>query len=97
MQGGSLRLTTISLSHSRMAKRPAPDGSDAVPQTYEDALAELERLVADMEGGQLPLDRLVEGYRRGAELLGFCRGRLQAVEEQVKVLEQGQLKPWIAG
>jgi len=83
-----------------MAKRPSPDGTDSVPQTYgtyEEALAELERLVADMEGGQLPLDRLVEGYRRGAELLGFCRSRLQAVEEQVKVLEQGQLKPWIAG
>jgi exodeoxyribonuclease VII small subunit len=99
-QAGSPRLTTISLSHFRMAKRPAPDATDATPQTYgtyEEALAELERLVADMEGGQLPLDRLVEGYRRGAELLDFCRSRLQTVEEQVKVLEQGQLKPWIAG
>jgi exodeoxyribonuclease VII small subunit len=67
------------------------------PESYEDALAELERLVADMEGGQLPLARLVEGYRRGAELLGYCRSRLDAVEAQVKVLEEGQLKPWIAG
>ena len=67
------------------------------PESYEDALAELERLVADMEGGQMPLDRLVEGYKRGAELLGYCRGRLDAVEQQVKVLEDGQLKPWIAG
>jgi exodeoxyribonuclease VII small subunit len=49
-----------------------------------------------MEGGQLPLDRLLEGYRRGADLLGFCRGRLQAVEQQVQVLEEGQLKPWAA-
>lgn len=82
----------------RMAKKTAtPTPPLAPPENYEDALAELERLVADMEGGQLPLDRLVEGYRRGAELLGYCRGRLDAVEEQVKVLEQGQLKPWIAG
>ena len=64
--------------------------------TYEDALAELERLVAAMEGGQLPLDRLLESYKRGAELLGFCRARLEAVEQQVKVLENGELKPWIA-
>jgi exodeoxyribonuclease VII small subunit len=47
-----------------------------------------------MEGGQLPLDQLLDSYRRGADLLNFCRGRLQAVEEQVKLLEDGQLKPW---
>ena len=79
-----------------MAKRNSPPSTAAPPESYEDALAELERLVADMEGGQMPLDRLVEGYRRGAELLGYCRSRLEAVEAQVKVLEQGQLKPWMA-
>jgi exodeoxyribonuclease VII small subunit len=46
-----------------------------------------------MEGAPLPLDRLLESYRRGAQLLEYCRARLQAVEQQVKVLEQGQLKP----
>jgi exodeoxyribonuclease VII small subunit len=65
------------------------------PATYEDALTELERLVAAMEAGQLPLDQLLQSYRRGAELLGFCRSRLDAVEQQVKVLEEGQLKPWV--
>jgi exodeoxyribonuclease VII small subunit len=40
----------------------------------------------------LPLDRLLDSYRRGAQLLEFCRARLQAVEQQVKVLDQGQLK-----
>ena len=68
----------------------------AVPASYEDALGELDRLVAAMEAGQLPLDRLLESYKRGAELLNFCRTRLEAVEQQVKVLEDGQLKPWAA-
>jgi exodeoxyribonuclease VII small subunit len=66
------------------------------PASYEQALAELDRLVQQMEGGQLPLDQLLDGYRRGADLLAFCRGRLQAVEEQVKLLEDGQLKTWTA-
>ncbi len=66
----------------------------AQPASYEAALGELDRLVVAMEAGQLPLDRLLDNYRRGAELLAFCRGRLEAVEQQVKVLEDGQLKPW---
>ena len=60
----------------------------AAPTSYEDALAELERLVQAMEGGQMPLDRLLDSYRRGAELLQMCRQRLQAVEEQVKLLDE---------
>ena len=66
----------------------------AQPASYEAALGELDRLVVAMEAGQLPLDRLLDNYRRGAELLAFCRGRLEAVEQQVMVLEDGQLKPW---
>jgi exodeoxyribonuclease VII small subunit len=75
-----------------MPRSPAPKE----PASYEQALAELDRLVQQMEGGQLPLDQLLDGYRRGADLLAFCRGRLQAVEEQVKLLEDGQLKTWTA-
>lgn len=67
-----------------------------VPASYEAALSELERLVAAMEGGQMPLDGLLQSYERGAELLTFCRSRLDAVEQQVQKLEDGQLKPWIS-
>jgi len=80
-----------------MAKTPSTATAAALPTTYEEALAELERLVATMEGGQLPLDGLLTSYQRGAELLNFCRTRLEAVETQVKVLEGGQLKPWADG
>jgi exodeoxyribonuclease VII small subunit len=72
---------------------PSPELA-AKPATYVDALGELERLVAAMEAGQLPLDQMLQSYQRGAELLNFCRARLDAVEQQVKVLEDGQLKPW---
>ena len=77
-----------------MAKTSPTAITAAVPPSYEDALGELDRLVAAMEAGQLPLDRLLESYKRGAELLTFCRTRLEAVEQQVKVLEDGQLKAW---
>jgi exodeoxyribonuclease VII small subunit len=64
------------------------------PADYESALRELEQLVARLEGGQLALDQLLGSYQRGTELLAFCRDRLAAVENQIKVLEGGELKPW---
>ncbi len=76
-----------------MARTPK-ETSSADPSSYEAAVAELEQLVAAMEGGQMPLERLLDNYQRGAVLLDYCRGRLKAVEEQVKVLEDGQLKSW---
>jgi exodeoxyribonuclease VII small subunit len=77
-----------------MAKTSSSIPAPAAPSSYEEAIGELDRLVAAMEAGQLPLDGLLESYKRGAELLGFCRARLDAVEQQVKILEDGQLKAW---
>jgi exodeoxyribonuclease VII small subunit len=71
-----------------------PKASNTPPASYEAALEELEQLVGLIESGQLPLEQLLAGYERGAELLKFCRDKLQAVEEQIKVLDAGALKPW---
>ena len=77
------------------ASPPIPPVHPA-PASYEAALKELEALVADMEAGQLPLAQLLIGYQRGAELLAYCRAQLDAVEQQIKVLDNGVLKPWTA-
>lgn len=66
------------------------------PSSYEDALQELEQLVARIESGQMPLEQLLAGYQRGAALLAFCRERLEAVQNQIQVLEGGALQPWVA-
>ncbi len=78
-----------------MAKStPTPTPAPAVPATYEAALQELEGLISSLESGQLPLDQLLAGYQRGAQLLAFCKNKLEAVESQIKVLEGTELKPW---
>ncbi|MBC7710379.1 MAG: exodeoxyribonuclease VII small subunit [Rhizobacter sp.] len=64
------------------------------PQTFESALEALEKLVADLEGGKLPLADSLAAYKRGAELLKFAQGELALVEQQVKVLEGDVLKPF---
>lgn len=65
-----------------------------LPKSYDAALRELEDLVSQLDAGQLPLEELLDRYRRGAELLNFCRSRLEAVEQQIKVLEGDNLQPW---
>lgn len=64
------------------------------PKDYESAVAELESIVREMETGQLPLETSLAAYKRGAELLQFCRQQLAAAEQQVKILENGALKPF---
>ena len=71
-----------------------PKAPSKPPASYEAALQELEELTSLIESGQLPLEQLLAGYERGAELLKFCRDKLQAVENQIKVLDEGTLKPW---
>ncbi|MCO5102582.1 MAG: exodeoxyribonuclease VII small subunit [Burkholderiaceae bacterium] len=68
----------------------------AEPASYESALEELEQLVARIESGQMPLEQLLSGYQRGAALLAYCRARLEAVQDQIKVLDAGQIQPWTA-
>lgn len=64
--------------------------------SFEAALAELEQVVADMEAGQLPLDDALAAYKHGTELLQHCRGRLEDAQQQVRVLEEGTLKNFVA-
>lgn len=93
----SMTSPTTPQSTKPSAKSPAKTGvSSDVAASYEAALDELEQLVAQLDAGQLPLDQLLSRYQRGAELLAFCRTRLEAVDNQIKVLEGGEIKPWNA-
>jgi exodeoxyribonuclease VII small subunit len=75
-----------------MSKAPKSQQSESPPQSLEAALPELEKIVSSMEEGELPLERSLAAYKRGAELLKYCQGALQDAQQQVKVLEDGILK-----
>jgi exodeoxyribonuclease VII small subunit len=66
--------------------------SSEAPVSFEAALAELEEIVATMEGGQLPLKDSLAAYQRGAALLQYCQAALKDALQQVEVLEKGVLK-----
>jgi exodeoxyribonuclease VII small subunit len=70
---------------------PTPGKSPDQP-SFEAALAELEKIVASMEAGQMPLEQSLAAYKRGAELLKLCQSALQDAQQQVKILEENVLK-----
>jgi len=69
-----------------------PAKSAAEP-SFEKALAELESIVARMEDGGLSLEQSLAAHKRGLELARQCRERLDAAQQQVRVLEGEVLKP----
>jgi exodeoxyribonuclease VII small subunit len=71
-------------------------GKTQKSQGFEAAMVELEQIVADMEAGKLSLEDSLVAYKRGAELLSFCRTRLEDAQQQVRVLEDGVLKDFSA-
>lgn len=68
---------------------PASD-KDSLALSFEQAFAELESIVAQMESGQMQLEASLEAYKRGNVLLAFCQQSLADVEQQVKILNERQ-------
>jgi exodeoxyribonuclease VII small subunit len=69
-----------------------PSGETA-KLNFEQALAELEKIVARMESGELSLEDSLATHKRGLELARFCQQKLEVAQQQVKVLEGEVLKP----
>lgn len=68
----------------------AEDGLRPVAElTFEAALAELERVVGQLESGNVPLEESIALYARGAELKTYCEDKLKAAEARVAEITQG--------
>ncbi|MCY1127681.1 exodeoxyribonuclease VII small subunit [Frigidibacter sp. RF13] len=58
--------------------------SDIAAMTFEAAMAELERVVRDLESGNVELEKSIALYERGAALKAHCEAKLKAAEERVE-------------
>lgn len=54
------------------------------PTNYEQAMAELENIVAKVENNEMNIDDLTAQLSRAQQLIKFCRERLLKTEEEVK-------------
>jgi exodeoxyribonuclease VII small subunit len=67
--------------------------TDIAALSFEAALAELERIVGQLESGQAPLEQSIELYERGAALKAHCEKRLEAARLRVEKIVVGPQGP----
>jgi exodeoxyribonuclease VII small subunit len=65
---------------------PENDPGDKPVETFESCLDELEKVVRELEGGDLPLERSLELFERGMSLSDACRKQLEEAETRVDML-----------
>lgn len=68
-----------------MADQPA----DIAALSFEDALAELDRIVRQLEGGAIKLDESIAAYERGALLKAHCEAKLKEAQAKVDRISLG--------
>ncbi len=61
-----------------------PNNDDVKAMSFETALAELEKIVATLEGGKAPLAESIAIYERGEALKGHCETLLKAAEARIE-------------
>jgi exodeoxyribonuclease VII small subunit len=70
-----------------------PNNDDVKAMSFETALAELETIVARLEGGKAPLQESINIYERGEALKSHCEGLLKAAEARIEKITLKNGKP----
>jgi len=78
----------MATKHTPAVGEAAPDGSVSEP-SFEQALRELESIVAQLEQGDLTLEQAMALHARGQELAALCSGRLEQAELKVRQIDAG--------
>jgi exodeoxyribonuclease VII small subunit len=66
-----------------LARKPRQDGP---PPAFDEALEQVEQIIARIESGEIGLEKSIAEYERGAALIRACRETLQRAEQRIKDL-----------
>lgn len=65
---------------------PAARKKEEEPKSFEDAMARLDAIVAELEEDKLPLEQMLSRYEEGVALARFCGEKLEAAEQKVRLI-----------
>lgn len=64
------------------------DINEICAKSFEEAVAELEQIVARLEKGDIPLEESITSFQKGIELSRYCASRLDEAEKKISILLQ---------
>jgi exodeoxyribonuclease VII small subunit len=65
-----------------------PANQQTPPANFEAALSEIERILHEIESGEVGLEQSLQKYERGNFLIQYCRGVLTSAEKQIEQLHK---------
>ncbi len=68
-------------------------GMEAEKVTFEDSLRKLERLVGEMESGELPLDEMMKRFEEGRTLVASCTTELESIRQRIEKVVSAPNEP----
>lgn len=91
---------TANWNPAATAAEPRAEGSEQAPDdvagmSFEQALGELERIVQELERGQLELDAAIKAYERGSQLKAHCTTKLREAQlrvERISLASDGKVQ-----
>ncbi len=57
-------------------------------KTFEQAMKQLEKIVQDLESGDMPLEKAIKTFEEGIQLSKFCSKKLDETEKKITILMQ---------
>jgi exodeoxyribonuclease VII small subunit len=60
------------------------------PESFEQAIAQLEKIVAKLESGDVPLEEAINLYQEGMRLSHYCSQKLEQVERRIEMLVEDE-------
>ena len=78
--------------HKKVAALHSMSETKNQKKTIEESLSDLEKLVAELENGELELDEALKKFEQGVKLSRECQKTLQETEMKIKILMEGELK-----
>ena len=60
------------------------------PESFEDAIARLESLVAGLEAGEVPLEQSVKSFEEGRQLIAYCEEKLKMAEQALRQIARDE-------
>ena len=70
----------------KASKKAASQSAQTDGPSFEQAIQRLERIVADMESAELPLEDVLKKYEEGTRLVRFCSQKLEEAEKKIEIL-----------